>query len=622
MTSAEIRKRFLDFFVSKGHSILPSSSLIPKDDSTTLFTGSGMQPLLPYFLGMPHPQGRRVTNIQKSFRAEDIEEVGDNRHTTFFEMLGNWSLGDYFKEEQLFWIFQFLTEEIKLDPQKIYVTVFSGDEKADIPRDTESVLIWKKIFQNKGLEAKDVELITEEVGGKVGMKDGRIFYYNAKKNWWSRSGIPENMPSGEPGGPDSEIFYDFQTPHDEKFGKNCHPNCDCGRFLEIGNSVFMQYVKQPDSSFAELPQKNVDFGGGLERISAASSNNPDVFRVDSLAILIKEAERLSGRSYVGSSDEEKKFFRIISDHVRALVFLINDGAHPSNKEAGYVTRRLMRRTFRSLNGIGIKEFSLPMLTKPIIEYYLDFYPELAEKKEEVIFVLKSEEEKYREVLKNASLEIKKRLGKKTNLNTNDLFDLYQSFGLPIESSKEMLQEKAGFLQIDEKELAQKIAEHKKLSRSGAAGKFKGGLADTSEMSIKYHTATHLLHWALRAVLGDHIGQKGSNITPEKMRFDFSHPDRMTLEEIRRVENLVNEKIQEGLPVFHKEMTFDEARREGALAFFSERYGERVNVYSIGDFSKEVCGGPHVSNTSELGHFKILKEESSSAGIRRIKAVLI
>ncbi|MDX1608098.1 MAG: alanine--tRNA ligase [Candidatus Spechtbacterales bacterium] len=621
MNSNDIRKKYLDFFKERGHEVIPSSSLLPENDPTTLFTGSGMQPLVPYLLGKEHPRGSKLTDSQKCFRAEDIEEVGDNRHTTFFEMLGNWSLGDYFKAEQLPWFFEFLTEVVGLDANKLYVTVFAGDKDNNIPRDTESVDIWKKLFDSKGIEAKDVEN-----AGEKGMQGGRIFYYGADKNWWSRAGIPQNMPAGEPGGPDSEVFYDFGLEHDTAYGKVCHPNCDCGRFLEIGNSVFMEYIKNEDGTFSSLPKKNVDFGGGLERITAASNNNADVFSIDVLSGIIKALEERSGKNY--SDESHQTSFRVIADHLRAAVFVIADGAYPSNTDAGYMTRRLLRRSVRHMDILGITENTLSELAGSVINNYKDAYPKLTKKQTEIEEQIQKEEKKFRNTLRNGLKEFKK-LAKKGNISGEDAFVLFSTYGFPLDMTIELAKEKG--LSVDKEGFEKEMQKHKELSKAGAEKKFKGGLADHSDMSVKYHTATHLLHQALRDVLGDHVHQTGSNITPERLRFDFSHTGKMTDEEIKKTEDIVNEKIKEGLPVYYRDISKEKAEKMGAIGLFEDTYGDTVRVYGIGAdpaeasreemYSLEYCGGPHVENTSELGHFKIVKEKSVSAGKRRIKAIL-
>lgn len=624
MTIAEVREKYLKFFEKRGHKIIPSASLVPENDPTTLFTGSGMQPMVPYLLGEKHPLGNRIVDSQKCFRAEDIEEVGDNRHTTFFEMLGNWSLGDYFKKEQLPWIFEFLTNEeegLGLDPNKIYVTVFIGDEDMDLPRDEESIGIWKDLFSEKGIEAEVVDIGSEERGGEVGMQGGRIFTYDAKKNWWSRAGAPENMPIGEIGGPDSEIFFDFETEHDISYGEHCHPNCDCGRFLEIGNSVFMQYIKTENGSFEKLPKENVDFGGGLERLAAVTQGIDDVFLVDAFEGIINSLEEVSGKNY--RDPEYTNSFRVIADHVRGAIFMIADGVLPSNSEQGYFVRRLLRRSIRHMNLIGAGGHALNSIVERAIEPYREVYPELIEKRKEIEKVFSEEEDKFTKSLERGMREFEKITERGDSVSGEDAFILFSTYGFPVELTVELAEEKG--LEVDVEGFRKKYAEHQERSRQGAEQKFKGGLGDTSENSLKYHTATHLLNAALRQVLGEHVEQKGSNITPERLRFDFSHPDKLTEEEKISVEGLVNEMIKANLPVSFEEMSLDKARELGALGVFGDRYDETVKVYFIGEktdpFSIEICGGPHVESTGELGHFKISKEEASSAGVRRIRAIL-
>lgn len=638
MTINEIRAKYLAFFEARGHTIIPSASLVPQNDPTTLFTGSGMQPLLPYLLGEPHPKGVRLTDSQKSFRAEDIEEVGDNRHTTFFEMLGNWSLGDYFKKEQLPWFFEFLTEEIGIDPQHLYVTTFIGDEKNGVPRDTESAEIWQKLFAGKGIEAKVVEIGSEADGSKKGMQSGRIFYYEAKKNWWSRAGVPEKMPAGEPGGPDSEVFYDFGTPHDPKFGKECHPNCDCGRFMEIGNSVFMQYIKKEDGSFALLPKANVDFGGGLERIAAAANQNADVFQIDVFADIIALLEKFSGKNY--SDPQFQRSFRIIADHMRAATMMLGDGVRPSNTEQGYVLRRLIRRAAQHAQKIGIQndqreESMLNRCAIIVIEKYKHAYPELdgEDAYEMITEEIWKEEKQFGHALENGLKEFEK-IAAHGTLSGTQAYILFTTYGFPFEMTQELASERG--IAVDAAEFQSEMKKHSELSRAGSEQKFKGGLADTSEKTTRLHTAHHLLLRALQMVLGDHVKQRGSNITQERLRIDFSHGEKMTPEEIREVERIVNEKIAEELPVTRSTLPKEEAEKLGAEHEFGAKYPDIVSVYSVGPkdatqenpqfaraFSIEFCGGPHVSNTRELaGTFKIHKEEASSAGIRRIKAVIL
>ncbi|MBI4138330.1 MAG: alanine--tRNA ligase [Candidatus Wildermuthbacteria bacterium] len=638
MTIEEIRTKYLAFFESKGHKIISSASLVPDQDPTTLFTGSGMQPMIRYLLGQPHPMGKRIADSQKCFRADDIDEVGDNRHTTFFEMLGNWSLGDYFKEEQLPWIFEFLTNELKLDPKKVYVTVFAGDEKNRIPKDTQSAGIWKKLFAEKGIDAKDIEIGTEENGAKTGMQGGRIFYYGAKKNWWSRAGAPENMPAGEPGGPDSEMFYEFaDIEHNKEFGEHCHPNCDCGRFLEIANSVFMEYRKKEDGGFEKLSQQNVDFGGGLERMAAAVNDSADVFTADTLALIIADMEKLSGNSYA----EFQKEFRVVADHLRGAVFMIGDAVTPSNTERGYFTRRLLRRAVRYADAIGLPAGKLAQLAKRVIMSYGQAYPELARNADFIQSAIGQEEERFRKTLEKGLGELKKIATANARgafgFSGDALFDLYQTYGFPMELSIEIVANlykeqgnTAGIPEDVRKEFAKaftaQMKKHQELSRTAAAGRFKGGLADASVETTRLHTAHHLLLAALRSVLGDHVHQRGSNITAERLRIDFAHSQKVTPEELQKIEALVKEKIAENLDMVRLELPLKEAMVMGAEMEFGVKYGDMVSVYVAKDkqgniFSKEFCGGPHAKGTGELGAFKILKEEAVASGVRRIRAVL-
>lgn len=620
MTLDEIRNKYLAFFKDRGHAIVPSAPLVPDNDPTTLFTGSGMQPMVPYLLGQKHPAGTRVADSQKAFRSGDIDDIGDNRHTTFFEMLGNWSFGDYFQEEQLSWIFQFLIEEINIDPSKLYVTVFGGDKENGIERDSNAAEIWKKLFKEKGIDAKDLDLGTEEHAAKAGMQDGRIFYYGAK-NWWSRAGVPEKMPIGEPGGPDSEMFYLFdEVKHDPKFGQYCHPNCDCGRFLEIGNSVFMQFVKVADKKFESLPKKNIDFGGGLERIVMAAQNTNDIIKLDVFNETIAFIERASGKSY--ADPEYVKSFRVIADHLRASIFLIGDGVNPSNTDQGYFVRRLLRRSVRHWDRLGITDGGLATLVDSILSYYKNSYPETVAQATHIKEEIKKEEEKFRKTLRDGLKQFEKL--SHADITGKDAFTLFSSYGFPLEITTELAKEKG--ITVDETEFNEELKKHQDLSRSGSEKKFKGGLGDTSEMSLKYHTATHLLNAALHKVLGNHVSQKGSNITPERLRFDFSHHEKMTDDQKMQVEALVNGWIKEDLPVSFTEMPKAEAEKV-AIHAFGDKYGDIVKVYSIGPdangnyISREFCGGPHVTQTGILGNFKIQKEEAVSQGVRRIKAVL-
>lgn len=628
METAEIRRRYLEFFKKKGHAIIPSASLVPENDPTTLFTGSGMQPLVPYLLGATHPEGKRITNSQKCFRAEDIDEVGDNRHTTFFEMLGNWSFGDYWKQEQLPWFFEFLTKEVGLKPENLYVTVFSGGEGID--RDSESIAIWEKLFAERNLEAKYAAMETEEQGSERGMKPGeRIFGYGVKKNWWSRAGVPSKMPAGEPGGPDSEVFYDFDPTgkmHDSKFGAHCHPNCDCGRFLEIGNSVFMEYRKKEDGDFEKLPKWNVDFGGGLERITAAANGDADIFKIDVFAQITKKIEEFTGKKY----DDNKKPFRIVADHLRAALFLIGDGVVPGNKDKNYFVRRLLRRAVFYLHLLK-PDIATASLVYVLADAYQDQYPELKKNLKEIDREITTEETKFVATLARGMREFEKII-EKGSITGEDAFVLFTTYGFPFELTLELATQHD--LRVDEKGFAVKMKEHQDLSRTASAGTFKGGLADHSEETTRLHTTHHLLLKALQIVLGPQVKQRGSNITSERLRMDFSYDGKMTEEQKREAERIVNEKIAEDLPVIRSEMAREDAEKLGAEHEFGQKYPERVSVYSVGPksatqedpqfekaFSIEFCGGPHVTHTGAIGKFKIMKEEAVGAGIRRIRGVL-
>ena len=611
MTSQEIRQKFLDFFKSKDHAVLSSASLIPENDPTTLFTGSGMQPMIPYLLGEKHPEGKRIADSQKCLRDVDIDEVGNNRHLTFFEMLGNWSLGDYFKKEQLPWFFEFLTKELKLDPTRLYVTVFRGSQEVGIDKDSESVEIWKQLFKEAGIEAKDIDLAE-----KNGIQDGRIFYYDETKNWWSRSGAPKDMPVGEIGGPDSEVFYDLGA--DLKFHENspfkdklCHINCDCGRFVEVGNNVFIEFIKT-EKGFEPLPQKNVDFGGGLERMVMAAQNKQSFYETDLFSNSIKKIEELTGKNYQ-DSEQITRMMRIIAEHLRAVTFIMADdkGIIPSNLDQGYVVRRLIRRAVRYGRQLEIKhDLWTKQIANAVIEDYKEVYPELERNKEFILNNLDKEEAKFKETLEKGLIEFEK---------GTDAFVLFSTYGFPIEMTQELAKEKGE--KVDIEKFNEQMKKHQELSRTATAGKFKSGLADASEETKKLHTAAHLLLAALRKVLGEQVVQKGSNITAERLRFDFSHPEKMTDEQKQEVEKLVNGIIKKDLPVKCEEMSLDEAKKEKAMGVFESKYGDKVKVYSIGDYSKEICAGPHVERTSQLGFFKITKEQSSSAGVRRIKAIL-
>jgi len=624
MKASELRQKYLDFFKERGHTIIPSASLLPENDPSTLFTGSGMQPMVPYLLGEKHPEGQRIVDSQKCFRTGDIDDIGDNRHTTLFEMLGNWSLGDYFKEKQIPWIFEFLTKDLGLDPTRLYISVYRGNKKYKLDRDDEAVELWKEQFSSVGIDAQAVDFAE-----KNGMQGGRIFYYPEKENWWSRVGVPENMPTGEPGGPDSEMFWDFGADlklHENSKWKDepCHPACDCGRFLEIGNNVFMQFVKT-DEGFESLKNKNIDFGGGLERLAVAVNDTPDIFRSDIFEGLRNKIEEVTGKKY-GENETQTKAFRVVMDHLRGATFLISDGAIPSNKDQGYFTRRLIRRAIRFAYDLDVNFDFTAEVANIVIDEYGNYYKNMEEKRKIIVSEIAGEEKKFRTTLENGLKEFKKWLSKNTEekiVSGDFAFKLFATYGFPVEMTIEMAEENG--ISVDMKGFKDEFNKHQELSRTASTGKFKGGLADSSEQTTSLHTAAHLLLEAMRRVLGDHVSQKGSNITAERLRFDFSHPEKLSLEQKQEIENLVNEQIQKSLPVTFEEMPLEEARKIGAMGIFDSKYSEKVKVYSIGigdnNFSKEICGGPHVDNIGKLGKFKIKKEESSSAGVRRIKATL-
>lgn len=624
MNAQEIRKKYLEFCQKNGHTVIKRAPLILHNDPTTLFTGSGMQPLLPYLLGQDHPQGTKLADSQTCLRAQDIEDVGDNRHTTFFEMLGNWSMGEYFKRQQIEWFFEFLTEIVGLDPHKIYVSCFIGDEKNNIPRDDEAAQIWQEVFTKKGIDAKIVDLDSAENGDKLGMQGGRIFFYNDKENWWSRGGGIDSTPIGDPCGPDSEVFYDFgEQHHDASFGQ-AHPASDSGRFMEIGNQVFMQYRRLDDGSFEPLKRKNVDFGGGLERIATAAIDSPDVFKISLLQPIIKKLESLSGKEYATHTAS----MRVIADHLRAAVFLAVDGCVPSNKEQGYVMRRLLRRAIRYSFDLGIEQNFLEEVVPVIADLYEADFPEVKENREQIISVLVKEEKAFRQTLRKGLRQMQHYID--DGLTGEELFTLYDTFGFPVELSTEEAY-KQGIKLSDNwrTEFDARMAEQRQRSKTARKGQFSGGLEGHDPIHLKYHTATHLLGAALRKVLNaPDLQQHGSNITAERLRFDFNH-NKLTPEEKQTVEDQVNAWIDADLPVSYRVYPTDEALKMGAIGAFGERYGSEVKVYSIGEgenrVSFEVCGGPHVEHTGTLAEggkrFKINKEESSSAGIRRIKAVL-
>lgn len=591
MTSSEIRSKFLKFFEKRGHVIIPSASLVTPDEkgitNSTLFNTAGMQPLVPYLLGKEHPKGKRLVDSQKVLRTVDIDDIGDKTHATFFEMLGNWSLGDYFKKDAINWSYEFLTsktEGLGLDPKRLYVTVFEGDDIA--PRDEEAANIWKEIFMKNGIEGN------------------RIFFLPAKNNWWEAG---DNGPCG----PDTEMFYDVSNTyggkgltHDEYVKAD-----DVRHVVEVWNDVFMQYEKKDGKIVGKLPKPSVDTGAGLERLTMTLQGVDNIYDTDLLKPIMDEIKVKSGKWDLKSA-------RIITDHIRSSVFLIADGVVPSNTDRGYILRRLLRRAIMNAQHLGLTEFSLKNLVSVIANIYKDSYPEILSKSEYIQGEINQEEEKFKKTLEKGLKEFEKGL---------DAFTLFSSYGFPLELTLELAKEKG--IKVDIDKFNEEFKKHQDLSRSGAEQKFKGGLADTSEMSVKYHTATHLLHQALHDVLGEGVGQKGSNITPERLRFDFSYDKKMTDEEKKKVEDIVNEKIKLALPVQNISLPREEAEKTGARHFFGEKYGDIISIYYIGKdlqsaYSKEFCGGPHVKNTSELGTFKIQKEEASSQGVRRIKAILI
>ena len=591
ITSKDLRSLYLNFFAEKGHAVIRSASLIPENDPTVLFTTAGMHPLTPYLLGQKHPAGNRLTAVQKCVRTGDIDEVGDASHCTFFEMLGNWSLGDYFKKEAIHWSYEFLTSEkyLGIPKERLAVSVFAGDD--DAPRDEESADIWME----------------------CGLKPEQIFYLPKKNNWWGPAGITG------PCGPDTEMFFDTGKP---KCSDGCGPQCDCGKYLEIWNDVFMQYNKKEDGSFEPLRQKNVDTGMGLERTVCVINGLGSVYETDVFEGAIRCIESLSGKKY-GIGDETTRAIRIVADHVRTATFMLGDqiGVTPSNVDQGYVLRRLIRRAIRFMRSLGIGKGEMVKLAAHYVDFYAEVYPELAENRQKIMDELTKEEEKFSRALEQGTKEFERAAAKAQNgvIDGQTAFRLYDTFGFPIEMTVEFAKEKG--LAVDTEGFSEKFAEHQKKSQLGSEQRFKGGLADHSEKTTKLHTATHLLQAALRKVLGDEVAQKGSNITEERLRFDFSFSRPMTKEEIAETQKLVNEAIQRKMPITCEEMTVEEAKAQGAIGLFGDKYGEVVKVYTMGDFSKEICGGPHASNTGDLGEFVITKEQSSSSGVRRIKAAL-
>ncbi len=577
LTSDELRQMYLDFFKSKGHAVIKSASLIPVNAPSGLFTTAGMHPLVPYLLGETHPAGTRLTDVQKCVRTGDIDEVGDESHCTFFEMLGNWSLGDYFKKEAITWSFEFLTDEkyLGIDKDKLYFSCFAGDE--DAPRDTVAYDTWRSL----------------------GVAEDHIFFLPKENNWWGPAGITG------PCGPDTEMFIDTGKP---ACGPDCSPACGCGKYLEIWNDVFMEYNKQADGTYVPLEQKNVDTGMGLDRTIAILQGKGSVYETDVFAPIIAKIEELSGKKYEGADEDTRKAFRIVADHVRCATFMIGDerGITPSNVDQGYVLRRLLRRAIRFSGKLGIAEGSLPAIAKVVIDKYAHAYEELRFNENKILAEIAKEEERFQKTITQGLKEFEKTVERLEGdtIDGKSAFRLYDTFGFPIEFTLELAAE-----------------HHQELSHAGAEQRFKGGLADTSEQTARLHTATHLLNAALRKLLSEDIVQKGSNITAERLRFDFNFPRKVERDELDQLEAYVNEAIAAGLDVIEEEMSVEEAKQQGAMGVFDSKYGDLVKVYTIPGYSKEICGGPHAKNTAELGHFKIKKEQSSSAGVRRIKAVL-
>ena len=610
MTAQELRKKYLGFFKSKGHSIIPSASLVPAEtDSSVLFTTAGMHPLVPYLLGEKHPGGKRVANVQKCVRTGDIDDVGDNRHLTFFEMMGNWSFGDYFKKDAIEWSFEFLTGSkwLGIDPKRIYVTVFKGGN--GIPKDEDAIKIWESVFSEMNMKveiAGDDEIIKNNI---------RIIPLGSDDNFWIAGATG-------PCGGDTEMFYDTKPEEGKLEGKFSDLVAN-GRLIEIWNDVFMEFNKNADGAVEKLKQQNVDTGMGVERTLAVLNNKENVFETELFEPIFNRISGLSSKSY----QLESKSYRIIADHIKAAVFMIADGVIPANVMRGYVLRRLIRRAVRYGKLIGIEENFTVKIAEIVIDMYGDFYNELRINNDKIYNELKKEENKFRDTLENGLKEFTSIVAESKLISGKNAFDLYQSFGFPLEIIKELAKEKG--LEVDEHGFQTEFKKHQELSRTATAGAFKGGLQGQNEQTMKLHTATHLLQAALREVLGPHVFQKGSNITDERLRFDFSHNEKMTPEQINKVEGLVNEKIKENLPVIVDEMTVDAAKLSGALGVFDQKYGDWVKVYSIlspsastdNAFSREICGGPHVDFTGKLGHFKILKEEAASAGVRRIKAIV-
>ena len=614
MTPDELRKSFIDFMERMGASQVPSSSLLPENDPSTLFTGSGMQPMVPYLLGEKHPIGNEITSIQKCLRTVDVDEVGDASHLTFFEMIGRWEFKaneKTYKSKQIEGIWNWQIHELGLDPNRLSISIFKGSEDLNIERDTETIQIWSERFKSVG-----VEPIVEEEPYKYGTsRGGNIFLYNEKENWWSRAGSPLNMPVGEPGGPDSEMFYDFEPEGDSLD----HPASDSERFLEIGNNVFMCYQKEA-TGFVKIKNPNIDYGGGLERVATALNDDPDIYNTAFFLSAKKKLMELSGKNYT----DDLKSFRIILDHVRAATFLINDGAEPANSDAGYITRRLLRRAIRAGKKIGIQGSFVGELSEVYIEE-ATAYEDLIQNKRKVIEIIRKEETFFYKTLQQGEIEIKKHLKNKGKVTGADAFYFYETYGFPLELTEEFLTE-SGYSMENRESFLEAEKQHAKMSRTASAGKFKGGLADLSTETTALHSVAHLLLAGLREVLGDHVHQKGSNITSERLRFDFNHDEKLTPEQIVQVENYVNDAIASKAVTYTLELPKNEAKESGVEGNFWDKYPDIVKVYTFQDqegkvWSREVCGGPHVEDTTKLGTFSIMKEQSSSAGVRRIKGVI-
>lgn len=598
MSAKQIIDVYISFFEKRGHKQIANSPLVPENDPTTLFTSSGMQPLVPYLLGEPHPEGNRLVDVQNCFRAVDIEEVGNNRHTTFFRMLGNWSLGEYFKSEEIPWLWEFLTKELRLPKEKLYVAVFAGDEQVEF--DLESEQIWKKIFEDEELEPK-------------------IFKGDVTKNWWSRSGTPDKMPIGEPGGPDTEVYFRFDDiEHSNKCNGDDPTKCECGKFLEIANSVFMQYIKTEDG-FKELPNKNVDFGAGVERLLAAAQNQSDMFQTSLFKPIIESIESATGKPY----KDNLKQFRIIADHLRACIYLLDAKVTPSNKERGYILRRLIRRAVDNLG--EIEPSRLEQVLEAIVEECSKTDESLKTNFEQIKNSILEETNNYQRILASGKTLIEKELNnlgiKRGDDIKGELLEIPASVafkGTATIGIGPTQFENLGY-KFNKQEYADLMEKHKELSKTASSGMFKGGLADTSELTIKGHTATHLLHQALRDIFGDKLHQSGSNITSERVRFDFNHDKMLSDEELKKVEEIVKEKIRQNLPVHFEILPLSKAKELGAIGLFDEKYSESVKVYFIGDYSKELCGGPHVDFTGAIKSFRIIKQENLGKGYKRIYA---